>query len=196
MPRGWPVTLSHGDIGLRPLARRDAATWARLRADNVEWLSPWEASLPPGAGRPPASYLGMVTSLRRRAREGQVMPFAVTWQGTMVGQLSVNGITGGSAQWGSIGYWISKEYAGRSIIPTVVALVIDHLLTVAGLHRVEIAIRPENDASLRVVAKLGLHEYGLAPRYLHINGEWRDHRLFQIVAEDLPPGGLITRLAR
>ena len=69
----------------------------------------------------------------------------------------------------------------------------DHLLTTVGLHRVEIAIRPENAASLRVVEKLGFTEIGLARRFLHIAGEWRDHRIFQVLAEDVP-GGLMKRL--
>jgi [ribosomal protein S5]-alanine N-acetyltransferase len=63
---------------------------------------------------------------------------------------------------------------------------------VVGLHRIEIAIRPENVASLRVVAKLGLREIGLAPNYLHINGAWRDHRVFAVTVEEVP-GGLMAR---
>ncbi len=190
MARGWPATLADGLIGVRPLVRRDAGTWARLRADNLEWLSPWEATLPPGEGVTPESYPATIATLRRRAREGTAMPFAVTWAGDMVGQVTVNGIMRGSALWASIGYWVSRSHAGRGVTPTAVALVCDHLFTAAGLHRVEIAIRPENAASLRVVEKLGFAEVGLAPRYLHIAGDWRDHRIFQILKEDVPRGVL------
>lgn len=193
MNRGWPVSLNHGDVSVRPLARRDAAVWARLRAENADWLSPWEATVPPGSGFPPSSYTSMISGLRRRARSGLVMPFATTWKDRMVGQVTVSGITRGSAQWASIGYWIGREYAGRSITPIAVALVVDHLLTGAGLHRVEIAIRPENSASLRLVEKLGFYEVGLAPRYLHIAGDWRDHRLFQITSEDVT-GAVLARV--
>lgn len=195
MAQGWPVALEHGRVGARPLQRRDALSWSRLRADNVEWLTPWEATLPPGSGTPAASYVGIIGLLRRRAREGRVMPFAITYQGQMVGQLTVNGITRGSMQSANIGYWIARSYAGRGIIPTAVALVSDHLLGPGGLHRVEIAIRPENTASLRVVEKLGFTEIGLAPRYLHIAGHWRDHLLFQVTSEDVPEG-LLRRWER
>jgi len=74
-----------------------------------------------------------------------------------------------------------------------VAMVCDHLLTTVGLHRVEIAIRPENAASLRVVEKLGFTEVGLAKGFLHIAGHWRDLRVFQVLAEDVPEG-LVARL--
>jgi len=192
MAQGWPVALSHGRIGVRPLQRRDALAWSRLRSENLEWLTPWEATLPPRSGGLPGSYLGVISALRRRAREGSVMPFAVTYDGQMVGQLTVNAITRGSVQSANIGYWVARSHAGRAIIPTAVALVTDHLLGPVGLHRVEIAIRPENAASLRVVEKLGFTRIGLAPGYLHIAGAWRDHLLFQMVEDDAP-GGVLRR---
>lgn len=190
MTRGWPATLSDGLVGVRPLVRRDASTWARLRAENLEWLSPWEATLPRSEGPAPESYSATIATLRRRAREGTAMPFAATWAGEMVGQVTVSGITRGSALWASIGYWVSRSHAGRGVTPTAVALVCDHLFTRVGLHRIEISIRPENAASLRVVEKLGFTEFGLAPRYLHIAGDWRDHRIFQLLQEDVPHGVL------
>ena len=61
------------------------------------------------------------------------------------------------------------------------------------LHRIEINIRPENQASIRVVEKLGYEVEGLRPRYLHIAGDWRDHVCYVMTSEQLPVGG-ITRL--
>ena len=72
-------------------------------------------------------------------------------------------------------------------------MAVDHCLHTMRLHRIEIAIRPENTASLRVVEKLGFVRIGIAPRYLHINGAWRDHVLFAVTAEELPDG-LVARL--
>ncbi|MCF8538458.1 MAG: GNAT family N-acetyltransferase, partial [Candidatus Nanopelagicales bacterium] len=87
-----------------------------------------------------------------------------------------------------IGYWIDREVAGRGIMPTAVALAIDHCFTSLHLHRIEINIRPENTASLRVVEKLGLRLEGERPAYLHIDGDWRDHRTFVVFADDVPSG--------
>ena len=41
--------------------------------------------------------------------------------------------------------------------------------------------------------KLGFTEIGYAPGYLHIDGDWRDHRLFAMTVEECP-GGLLRRL--
>ena len=67
-------------------------------------------------------------------------------------------------------------------------MVIDHCFQVAGLHRIEVASAPENTNSLRVVEKLGIREVGYAPRFLHIDGDWRDHRIFAITEEECPGG--------
>ena len=121
------------------------------------------------------------------------MPFAIEVDGRFAGQVTVNNIVRGSGQFASVGYWLDRAFAGRGVMPLAVALVIDHCFTTARLHRIEIAIRPENSNSLRVVEKLGMKEYGYAPRFLHIDGEWRDHRLYAVTVEECP-GGLVRRL--
>jgi ribosomal-protein-alanine N-acetyltransferase len=164
-----------------------------VRRRNAAWLTPWEATVPPGDKSAPANFRGLVRDLQRQARERRTLPFAVTVDDEFAGQLTVTNITGGSARWGQVGYWIDERYAGQGIIPTAVALVVDYCLFELGLHRIEVAIRPENIASLRVVEKLGFTEIGYAARYLHIDGDWRDHRLFAVTVEDVE-GGMLRRL--
>ncbi|MGZ4614573.1 MAG: GNAT family N-acetyltransferase [Actinomycetes bacterium] len=186
------MTLREGPVTLRPIRRRDRAAWLEVRGRNLEWLAPWEAT-PPREGQPIA-FPTMVRTLRRQARRGQMMPFVVLYEGRLVGQLTVGGITWGSLCAAHIGYWIDSRVAGRGIMPTAVALATDHCLTRAGLHRIEVNIRPENAASLRVVEKLGFRDEGLRRGFLHIAGDWRDHRTFALTAEELPPGGLVSRI--
>ena len=192
MTPGWPARLAHGRVGLRPVSPRDAATWREIRARNRTWLTPWEATLPPGSRQQPQSFRITARELRRHARAGRGLPFVTTYDGAMVGQVTVSGITWGSARSANLGYWVDQAWAGRNITPTAVALVIDHCFSTVGLHRIEVAVRPENTASLRVVQKLGLRQEGEAPRYLHIDGAWRDHLLFGITSEEVP-GSLLAR---
>lgn len=188
MSDGWPVRLRSGHVGLRPVTMRDAARWEQLRRENMRWLGPWEATRPPDAPVRPASYRSMTRDLLRQAKDGRTLPFVVTYDDRMVGQLTVSGITWGSARWAQVGYWIDRRHAGRGIMPRAVAMVCDHCFRTLRLHRIEIAIRPENTASLRVVEKLGFTFLGRAPRYLHIDGQWRDHLLFALTVEDVPEG--------
>ncbi|MCL2850023.1 MAG: GNAT family N-acetyltransferase [Micrococcales bacterium] len=186
--RTWPVRLADGDVGLRPLRRRDQAAWLDLRSRNAAWLEPWDATSPlPPTGVTP-TFWQYVRSLNAQARSGQSLPFAVTYQGALVGQLTVSSITYGSLCSASLGYWVSQHVAGRGIIPTAVALAADHCFGALRLHRIEVNIRPENERSLRVVAKLGLRDEGVRERYLHIQGHWADHRTFALTTEEVPHG--------
>ena len=187
------LRLSHGPVTLRPLERSDQDAWKEVRRRNAAWLNQWEATRPPGDDLPPLTFRAMVRDLRRQAKEGRSLPLALLVDGEFAGQVTVSNIVGGSARFGSVGYWIDQRHAGRGHVPVAVALTVDHCLFAMGLHRLEIAIRPENTASLRVVEKLGVREIGYAPRFLHIDGQWRDHRLFAVTVEEVP-GGLLARL--
>jgi [ribosomal protein S5]-alanine N-acetyltransferase len=189
----WPVTLRHGPVVLAPIRIRDRAAWDRVRTANMAWLRPWEATLPRESEAGPSTFAGLVRTLTKQAKAGRTLPWLVHYEVApgkrqLVGQLTVSGIVAGSASWGQIGYWIDERYAGRGIIPTAVALAVDYCFGVMKLHRIEIAIRPENTKSLRVVAKLGFRPEGLRPRYLHIDGDWRDHLVFALNAEEVPEG--------
>ena len=191
--RPWPVTLTEGDVSLRPLRQSDSRRWREVRRRNVDWLRPWEATLPPEAatdGDVVPTFGMMVRRLRREAREGRTLPFALTYRGDLVGQVTVGGIAWGSLRAGYIGYWIDSAVAGRGIMPTAVAMALDHCFDSLHLHRIEINIRPENAASLRVVEKLGLRREGDRAAYLHIDGDWRDHVTYVVMAGDFPNGVL------
>ncbi|HWB65967.1 MAG TPA: GNAT family protein [Mycobacteriales bacterium] len=192
---GWPAVLRDGDVTLRPLRMRDLPAWVDARRRNVEWLRQWEATPPTGPatfGASASVFTAMTRRLRREARRGQALPFVVCVDGELAGQLNVVGIVRGSLESASIGYWVDQRYAGRGVIPTAVALAVDHCFTAVRLHRIEVNIRPENAASRRVVDKLGFRPEGVRERYLHIGGEWRDHLTFALVADDVP-GGLLRR---
>jgi [ribosomal protein S5]-alanine N-acetyltransferase len=184
---GWPAVLREGDVVLRPLRLRDASAWRELRAANTAWLAPWEATSPDGAP-PLRSFPGLVRELNRQGRSGAAMPFAIEHAGRLAGQLTVGGVAWGAMRSAHVGYWIDGRLAGRGITPLAVAMAVDHCFGTVGLHRVEVNIRPENTASLRVVAKLGFRPEGSRARYLHINGGWRDHLSFALTAEELPDG--------
>ena len=191
---GWPAHLTEGPVGLRPIRRRDAATWRSVRTRNAGWLVPWEATVPTGSPTVP-SFRAMAGYLRSEARSGRMLPFIITYEGEFAGQVTVGGITWGSLSSAHVGYWVDERFAGRGVVPTAVALAVDHCFFTAGLHRIEINVRPENVASLRVVAKLGLRDEGMRQRLLHIDGAWRDHRSFAVTAEEVPLG-LLARWRR
>jgi [ribosomal protein S5]-alanine N-acetyltransferase len=185
---GWPVTLEDPPVGLRPLRFRDARAWAEVRARNAEWLRPWEATPPPSSPSSGMSFRQMVRTHAAQGRADEAMSWVVTYHGRLAGQLTVSSIVWGSARSGTVGYWVDGALAGRGITPTALAMAADYCFFTAGLHRLEVNIRPENSASLRVVEKLGFREEGMRSRLLHIDGDWRDLRSFALTAEEVPEG--------
>ena len=178
----------HGPVSIRLVRARDARVLQQLLLDNRSWLRRWEATSPDG----PVSF-DMRLSIRRllqQHRDGAGVPYVMEYDGTVTGQLNVWGIARGSLASATIGYWIAEKFAGRNITPISVALATDICFRELNLHRVEICIRPENRASLRIVEKLGFRYEGYRRRYIHIDGDWRDHYAFALVREDVPEGVL------
>ncbi len=205
----WPVSLvsmasDTPAIVLRPLRRRDRSAWLALRAANADWTRPWDATSPTGIPDQ-VSFGRYVRHLDREARAGRGYAFVIESSDprlagsagpALVGQLHLYGVSLGSLMSGAIGYWVAEPMAGRGIATLAVALAGDWALGDLGLHRVEVTIRPENTASLRVATKLGLREEGVRVRYLHIDGAWRDHRAFAVTAEEVRQRSLISRITR
>ena len=194
---GWPAVLVAGPVTLRPLRRRDARAWSRSRLANAEWLARWEPTSSQSweSRNSVAEYHRTLSRLRSAARLGTMLPFGVVYGERLVGQMNVSNVVRGALRSCSVGYWIDSAVAGRGITPTALALAIDHCLTEARLHRVEVNIRPENHASIRVVEKLGLRQEGYHERFLDIDGGWRDHLSFAITTEEILTGTVLSRLS-
>ncbi|GAA1562213.1 GNAT family protein [Dactylosporangium maewongense] len=193
---GWPAVLTDGPVTLRPYRRADARLWAEVRRANEQWLSKWEPT-PYGTWHDlnsPAAFRAVHADLRRAARTGSAMPFAVCYEDQLVGQLTLGNIVRRAFCSGYAGYWVDSRHAGKGITPTALALAVDHAFSVGGLHRIEVNIRPDNLASRRVVEKLGFRQEAYHHRYLHIDGDWRDHLGYAMTTEDVSTeGGLLAR---
>ena len=187
----WEATVPPGDtsgrITFRQMVRRLrtealAGRMLPFAIDYAEPPDPFDALQDEAADVERSGHPGQPGHAGRRGRR----PAKPVHR--LVGQLTVSSITWGSLRSANIGYWVDQSVAGRGITPAAVALAVDHCFRAAGLHRIEVCIRPENAASLRVVHKLGFRSEGLRRGYLHIDGDWRDHEAFALTAEEVPEG--------
>jgi ribosomal-protein-alanine N-acetyltransferase len=186
----WPVTLAYGGIRLTPFRRRDITEWSEVRRRNQAWLQPWDATSP--TRTPRRGVRPMVAGLRRDARAGRVVPWLIrdgrVLGSPLIGQCTLGSVVLGSARFATVGYWIDERAAGHGVMPLAVAMATDYAMRTMGLHRVEICIRPENAASLRVVEKLGFRYEGMRLRFIHIAGDWRDHKCFALDTSEVGEG--------
>ncbi|WP_336214593.1 GNAT family N-acetyltransferase [Nonomuraea sp. LPB2021202275-12-8] len=176
-----------GGVALRPLKSNDAAEVARAYARNREHLSPWE----PRRAADFYTLAGQVTRVRDQLEQraaGRLMPWLLVDGRRVVGAVNLSGITLGAFRSASLGYWMDSGYTGRGLATSAVEVVCRVAGERLGLHRIEAGTLLHNAGSQRVLRKAGFELIGTAPRYLHIDGEWRDHLLFQRILHDRPPG--------
>lgn len=177
------IILSDTDLVLKPIRFRDKNKWEEVRTENREWLSPWEATRPNIDNKSPLpSYYGMVMQLNREMRALRSISLGV-WltkgsERILIGQITLGGIIFGAMRGAHIGYWIDQRYASRGYTTRAVKLLTKFGFEKLKLHRIEISLRPENEASKKVALKAGYILEGSRNRYLHIAGDWRDHITF------------------
>ena len=87
-----------------------------------------------------------------------------------------------------LGYDIARRWWGRGLTPEAAGAVIRYGFSVLGLHRIEAGVLPENDASVRVLQKLGFVEEGTRRDYLHAKGRFHSFRWFSLLETDESPG--------
>lgn len=175
------VRLIGHEIFLKPISYFDKSAWDEVRSHNQDWLIPWEATKPKVEQIPTIpSFLQMVRVLNKEKRAGRSISFGIFLKGEkrFIGQITLGAITYGALRGAHIGYWIDKRFAGRGFTTAAVKMVSDYAFEKLKLHRIEIAMRPENEASQKVAIKAGYKFEGERKNFLHIAGQWRDHMVF------------------
>ena len=83
-----------------------------------------------------------------------------------------------------LGYYGCARYVRQGYMTEGLSLVVERAFTRLRLHRLEANIQPANEDSIKLVQRLGFSNEGYSRRYLKIDGEWRDHQRWAILAED------------
>ncbi|MFZ5792241.1 MAG: GNAT family N-acetyltransferase [Pseudomonadota bacterium] len=185
LPSGYGARLEGRLVYLRPPARIDYERWRDLRESSRAFLTPWEPTWTADA-HSRANYLRRVKFAAEEWRTDQSYNFLIFRQAddALVGGVTLGQVRRGVAQTASLGYWIGEPYARRGYMTEALACLIGYAFGELGLHRIEAACLPHNEASRGLLAKLGFKEEGRAREYLRIDGRWQDHVLFALLASD------------
>jgi ribosomal-protein-alanine N-acetyltransferase len=167
---------------IRQAVPADARALAALYRVERAFLAPFE----PDRGESfftEATQRVRLAELAERRRAGAGDAWVILDDGEPAGVISLSNVVRGPFQSANVGYFVAQGRNGRGIATTAVKLVVREAFTVVGLHRVEAGTLVDNLASQRVLEKAGFERIGLARRYLHIAGGWRDHILFQRLSD-------------
>ncbi|MEB3213714.1 MAG: GNAT family N-acetyltransferase [Leptolyngbyaceae bacterium] len=104
--------------------------------------------------------------------------------GSIIGVANLSQIFYGAFQNAYLGYYADVTYAGLGLMGEGMGLVINYAFSTLTLHRIEANIQPGNTRSIKLVKRLGFRQEGYSPRYLKIDGEWRDHERWALTTED------------
>lgn len=179
------LRLEGRGVYLREATKNDYQAWADLRQQSEAWLVPWEPEWRfDELSR--ACFLWRLQGWRQDKKMGLAAPFLVfrAQDDVLVGGVNISNIRRGVAQDCTIGYWVGEPFARQGLTRAAVQAVIAYAFGPLGLHRVQAACIPTNYRSRGLLESIGFHEEGLARGYLKINGTWKDHVLYAILAHD------------
>jgi ribosomal-protein-alanine N-acetyltransferase len=164
-------------VTIRPVQASDGAELVTANLASIDLHEPWVSPC-----RDHPSFLGYLArcdgerSIGFIARERE--------SGRIVGVVNLNEIVRGFFQSAYMGYYGMAGMNGRGLMREAVSLVVTHAFRDLGLHRVEANIQPANQPSRTLVQRLGFRQEGFSPRYLKINGEWRDHERWAVLVDE------------
>jgi [ribosomal protein S5]-alanine N-acetyltransferase len=158
---------------IRLLQPDDAEALAALYALNRDFLAPYEPDRSD-------EFFTAAFQRRRIERVGRdIWRWGILDGGEMVGMIALADVVREALQVGNVGYFVDQAHNGRGLATNALADVVAFAFEEAGLHRLEAGTLVDNYASQRVLEKNGFERFGIARKLLKIDGEWRDHVLFE-----------------
>ncbi|MEX1023742.1 MAG: GNAT family protein [Planctomycetota bacterium] len=168
---------------LRQPQYRDESELRALRRASWAELEPWEPTREPDEDPCSAkwfrNYLG-----RSRSPSNATYLLVRNADNVLLGHLGLGVITRGALQSAYAGYWVGTPFRRQGWMTQGLGLLLEVAFVDLGLHRLEANIRPENEPSLKLAARVGFQREGYSPKYLHIDGAWCDHERWAVLSED------------
>ncbi len=87
-----------------------------------------------------------------------------------------------------IDVFVATEFHGQGLGTDAIRIMVRHLTTALGHHRLTIDPAADNAAAIRTYEKAGFRPVGIMRRYERgLDGDWHDGLLMDLLAEDVSP---------
>ncbi|MGG5460078.1 GNAT family N-acetyltransferase [Clostridium sp. B9] len=127
----------------------------------------------------------ILTESFRQFIDGTSIDLGIFKDDKLIGKIKLSNIVYGILRSAFIGYSIDKDHQGKGYMKEVLNKVCNYAFDEMGLHRLEASTLLENERSQSVLTACDFNELGISKKYLYINGEWRDHKIFYKINESL-----------
>jgi [ribosomal protein S5]-alanine N-acetyltransferase len=169
--------VTRGHVSIRPGSLEDQPQFLAAVERSHTLHHPWVQA--PATAEAYRDYLS-----KHQEPRGAAFFIWVDEPRALAGVVNLSEVVQGCFQSAYLGYYAFTPHAGRGFMKDGLAQVVTRAFKVMKLHRLEANIQPGNAASKALVKKLGFRREGFSPRYLKINGRWRDHERWAILSED------------
>lgn len=190
------VLASFGGLTLRRLQHHDARAWYEAIESSRDDLARWE--IWPDQIRCEDHALGVLSAIEEGYLQRHAFFFGLFHEGTdkVLGSASIHSIHA-DCNCASLGYWIAQNARGANLASWASSIVAQFAFDVLKLTRLEIAVRTDNLASIRVARKLGAVKEGTARARVMTRSGVQDADVFSLVTANEVrhhfPGGTPSR---
>jgi ribosomal-protein-alanine N-acetyltransferase len=171
-------------IDIRPIQMEHLEALLELRMRNRAFAASFEP-IQPDAHFTLEGQREVIQQVLHNREGGTGYGFGIflTETNALIGRINLSNVSRGAWQSCTLGYFLDQAHNGRGYTTQAVRLVCRYAFEDAGLHRLQAAVMPRNEASIRVLEKAGFHYDGHAEYYLNINGSWEHHNLYSLTKE-------------
>lgn len=162
-------------VDVQRVRRADAGELIAANRDSVAYHAPWVTGFTDQTGFDAwfaRTIIGPNVSLVARERPG----------GAVAGVVNLNEIVLGLFRSAYLSYWGYAGFGGRGLMTEALQAAVRYAFDEIGLHRVEASIQPGNTRSIALVQRAGFSKEGFSPSLLFIDGAWRDHEHWALLA--------------
>lgn len=161
---------------IEPIQWHHRAAFIDAAQASTDLHEPWIA--------PPRTHSAFAAHLRRYGLPEHASYVGVAENGSLIGCVHLNEIVHGALQSAYLAYFVFRPFDGHGVMRRLLSRVIDRAFRMHELHRLEANIQPDNERSRALVKHLGFRLEGFSPRYLRVDGAWRDHERYALTVEE------------
>lgn len=189
------LVLETARLRLRALTEADAdALWPYVSDPEFPRQMTWTAHSSIEETR------GWITAMNNATIDNEAITWAIEYEGTPVGTIGLHDITfqmrALRVDRAELGYWLAPTLWNQGLVTEAATAVLRCAFDAIGLHKVTVGCFAENDASRRVIEKLGFRYVGRAEDDVWRDGQWRSHLRYELTAPEWPDVHTTTRIDR
>jgi RimJ/RimL family protein N-acetyltransferase len=177
MSENLPAVLTTTRLKLRPFMSGDAVSLFRIFSD-AEVVRFWSVS----AWTDIAQAEKMIDEAIAAYREGGLSRYAITLADAdeLIGICNLRGFFEQNRRC-ELGYALGSAYWGHGYAFEALEALLGHAFSALDMNRIEADIDPRNDASARLLKKLGFRQEGYMPERWIVHGEKADTAFYGLL---------------